>query len=97
MKTTKLQHLENMLTDIAMYNENFSACKDQAIERGQDKYLQIDYAACYGGYRVVNVGLSGGQHYGAFNLSSCVKRMNYAQMDHFLSGIIIGLLNNTKN
>lgn len=83
--------MDNLLTDIAENNPNVSAWEAQAIKRGHDKYLQLEYAACYGGYRVVNVKIGNGAHYGAFGMSSCVKRLSFTEMYHMLSGILIGL------
>lgn len=92
MKTlTKFQQLDNLLTDIAGVNENLSACEDQAIKRGHTKYLQLEYAACYGGYRVVMVNITNGGHSGAFGLSSACERISFNEMQHFLSGILIGM------
>lgn len=64
---------------------------DDAISKDKEKYLYIEYASHYGGYRVVNIGVLNGGHYGAFNESSCVARKPLKQMTNYLEGILYGL------
>lgn len=65
--------------------------QEQAIERGLDRYLWLDYASIYGGYRVVFVGVKNGAHYGALGMSSIEDRMKASDMLRKLEGIEFGL------
>lgn len=65
--------------------------KEQAIEKGLDRYLCLDYASIYGGYRVAFVGVKNGAHYGALGMSSAESRMKASEMLRTLEGIEFGL------
>jgi hypothetical protein len=69
----------------------------EAISKGQTRYLELEYSSFYGGYRLVNVGVENGAHYGAFNESSCVARRSNKKMEAYLSGILTGINANNKN
>ena len=51
-------------------------------------YYFVDYAACYGGYRLVMVNESNGGHSGAFGGNGCEERINFASMMMKLETII---------
>lgn len=89
MKTTETQisQLVKEIADLSGLVNN----KKAAIEANQDKYLSYENAACYGGYRLIMVGVTNGAHYGAFNMSSCCARLKPAVFAEMLNGIIYGL------
>lgn len=65
--------------------------QEQAIERGLDRYLWLEYDSIYGGYRVVFVGVKNGAHYGALGMSSIEPRMKASDMLRKLEVIEFGL------
>lgn len=67
-----------------------ASSKDQAIEMGKDKFLQVEYASCYGGYRLVMVNVQGGGYSGAFGKSSCCPRMKLSHFVAYLDGLEYG-------
>jgi hypothetical protein len=85
MKTTKKQ-IETKLQYIAKL-ANLPTSRQQAIEMNQDKYLQCEYASCYGGYRLINISVESGGHFGAFGLSSTMGRLKANEFYNFLDGI----------
>ena len=89
MRTTEAQlnNLVKQICDLTGMSNN----KAQAIEKGQDKYLALENAACYGGWRLINVGVNNGAHYGAFNFGSTDARVKASEMATKLRGIIAGL------
>ena|SRR5690242_16229240 len=89
MKTTQ-KELQSMLDQIAVLS-GLASSREQAEEIGVDKYLFLEYASSYGGYRVVNVGIKNGAHYGAFGGNGCESRISAKEMYQKLDGIIIGL------
>lgn len=64
---------------------------EQAKEMGKTNYLYLEYASAYGGYRVVNIGIENGAHYGALGESSCVGRRSAKDMQTRLWGILDGI------
>jgi Flp pilus assembly CpaF family ATPase len=54
-------------------------------------YLAIDYAACYGGRRLVMVNSLNGGHNGAFGQSSSCSRMKPNEFYLYLTGLIEGI------
>lgn len=94
MKTNR-KELETLLAEIASLL-NQSVSYDHAVANGHDKYLYLEYASVYGGYRAVNVGIKNGAHYGAFGESSCVARRKASDMYNFLLGIHYGIEFNSK-
>lgn len=89
MKTTK-KLLERLIADIAI-KLNLATSKDEAKEKQQDKYLELEYASIYGGYRVVMVGVNNGAHYGAFGENGTETRLKASEMEVKLSGILSGI------
>jgi hypothetical protein len=67
---------------------NLATSKEDAINKGQERFIYCEFASCYGGYRLVMVGVSNGGHYGAFNESSCCKRRTKKEMVSYLNGLI---------
>jgi hypothetical protein len=67
---------------------NLSTTKEDAISKGDTKYLFADLATCYGGYRLNMVNVETGGRYGAFNESSCCKRRTKKQMVSYLTSLI---------
>ncbi len=86
MKTTK-KELNSLLQEIAD-KLNLSTNKEQAIKQGQKQYLFLEYASIYGGYRVVNVGVENGAHYGAFGGNGCEARLKAGEMAIKLRSIL---------
>jgi hypothetical protein len=99
---TNAQHLNQLLADIAEITGE-ATTQEQAKEKGHERYLHIEYAAPYGGYRLVNVGVNNGAHYGAFGGNGCEARLKYKEMVIKLEGILAGLnclqtiINKTQN
>jgi hypothetical protein len=87
---TNEQHLNQLLTHIAALTGECTS-KDQAKEKGYERYLQLENAPSYGGWRLVNVGVNNGAHYGAFSGNGCEPRLKYKVMVVKLEGIIAGL------
>lgn len=87
---TNIQHLNSILADIAEITGEATS-REQAHEKGHERFLFIEYAASYGGYRLVNVGVNNGAHYGAFGGNGCESRLKYKEMVIKLEGILAGL------
>jgi hypothetical protein len=81
--------LEALLVEIAQ-NTNQATSEAQAIEMGKDRYLQLEYASVYGGYRVVNVKVVNGGHSGAFGGNGCEARLSAKKMEINLRGVLEG-------
>lgn len=77
---TKNELLNALLSDLAGMTGQATS-KEQAIAMGKDRYLFIEYASNYGGYRIVNVGVNNGAHYGAFGGNSTESRLKYPAME----------------
>lgn len=82
-----LQYALERIAEIA----DLSTSKEEATDKGHDRYLHLEYAAHYGGYRLVNVGVKNGAHYGAFGLSGSERRLPAKEMMERLTGIAYGL------
>lgn len=99
---TNAQHLNQLLGYITEITGEATS-EDQAKEKGYERYLFIEHAASYGGYRLVNVGVNNGAHYGAFGGNGCEARLKYKEMVIKLEGILAGLeclqtlVNKTQN
>jgi hypothetical protein len=87
--TTK-QLLNELLSDLAQMTGQATS-KEQANKLGRDKYLFMEYASVYGGYRIVNVGVSNGAHYGAFGGSGTEGRLTAKMMEVKLRSLIAGI------
>ena len=81
-----MKKLNTILEEIAT-KLDLATNKQDAINKGQDRYLYLEYASHYGGYRLVNVSVKNGGHYGAFGESSTCTRMPLKQMEAYLNGI----------
>ena len=73
-RTTK-KELENLLKIISELSGISTEKKD-----GEKYHLFLDFAACYGGYRLVKVNNENGGHLGAFGESSCCERLRAGKM-----------------
>lgn len=89
MKTTEAQlnNLVKIICDITCMSNS----KAQAIEKGQDRYIALENAVCYGGWRLINVGVNNGAHYGAFGGNATEARLKASEMAAKLNGIINGI------
>lgn len=90
MKRITAKYLNELLEEAAQLS-NQAITRTQAEEMGVDKYLHLEYAAVYGGYRIVNVGVKNGAHYGAFGGNGCEARVCAPKMAMRLEGIIAGM------
>lgn len=82
--------LESLLVEIAnKTGKATSRANAEAI--GADRYLSLEYASAYGGWRVVNVGVKNGAHYGAFGGNGCEARLSASKMYKKLSDILAGI------
>ena len=88
MKKNEL--LKELLSDLADITNQVTN-KEQAILKGKDKYLFIEFASNYGGYRIVNVNIVNGGHSGAFGGNGCEGRVNYKTMEVKLRALIAGV------
>ena len=88
MATRKLLNL--LLADIAT-KLNLAIDKETAIATNKDKYLYLEYASVYGGYRVINVGINNGAHYGALGGNGCETRLTAKKMEIKLNAILTTL------
>ena len=76
MKTrTRKSELQNLLHTISELS-GISTDKKE----GEKYHLYLDFAACYGGYRLVMVNNESGAHLGAFGESSCCERLSAGKM-----------------
>ena len=76
MKTrTRKSELQNLLRTIS---ELSGISTDKRA--GEKYHLYLDFAACYGGYRLVMVNNENGGHLGAFGESSCCERLSAGKM-----------------
>ena len=89
MRTTE-KEISQLVAEAAKL-AGLSNNKKQAIEAGHDKYLSYENAACYGGYRLIMVGVANGAHYGAFNMGSTCPRQKPAVFSLMLQSLIAGL------
>jgi hypothetical protein len=87
---TNSQHLHQLLNRIAELTEQ-STSEDQAIKNNHKQYLALENAAVYGGWRLINVRIGSGAHFGAFGGNGTEARLKYKEMLIKLDGIIQGL------
>jgi hypothetical protein len=90
MKRITAKYLNELLAEVGQLS-NQPTTEAQAKEMGTDRYLHLEYAACYGGYRIVNVKISNGAHFGAFGGNGCEGRVSASKMAIRLEGIISGM------
>ena len=74
MRTTKSE-LQNLLNTIS----ELSGISTEKKE-GEKYHLYLEFAACYGGYRLVMVNNETGGEFGAFGESSCCDRLSASKM-----------------
>jgi hypothetical protein len=87
---TNEQHLNSLLNDIAEITGE-ATTKEQAKLKGHERYLSLENAPVYGGWRLISVGVNNGAHYGAFGENGCEARLKYKLMVIKLEGILAGL------
>lgn len=87
---TNAQHLNQLLNNIAEITGEATS-NEHAKEKGHERFLYIEYASIYGGYRLVNVGVNNGAHYGAFGCNGTEARLKYPVMVVKLESILAGL------
>jgi hypothetical protein len=85
-----MKNLNKILEQICTLSNQVMSYAD-AISKGINRYLTIEYNSSYGGYRLVNVSVGNGGHSGAFNESSCCSRRPIKQMTSYLDSILCGL------
>ena len=76
MKTrTRKSELEILLRSI-------SELSGISLEKkeGEKYHLYLEFASCYGGYRLIMVNNETGGHFGAFGDSSCCERLRAGKM-----------------
>lgn len=71
--------------------KGLATSEKQAIELGLKHYLEVEYASCYGGYRVCSVSVEHGGHSGALGESSICARRTKSKMIAFLNGYLNAL------
>ena len=79
---TKKEILQDLVNDIAELT-NQATSKEEAINKGLDRFLHIDYASVYGGYRLVSVAVNGGAHHTAF-IKQSYERQPYKTFEQML-------------
>jgi hypothetical protein len=80
----------NIIIENIAHLLNLATTKEEAIEKGYDYYLELEYASCYGGYRLNNVNTTNGGHIGAFGESSACSRRSLKEMTAYLNGVYNG-------
>ena len=84
MKTrTKKSELQSLLATIS----ELSGISTEKKE-GEKYHLYLEFAACYGGYRLVKVNNETGGEFGAFGESSCCERLSAGKMAEKLRNIL---------
>ena len=66
------------------------------VKEGEKYHLYLEFAACYGGYRLVRVSNENGGHFGVFGDSSCCERLPAGKMAEKLR-TILNTLDAVKN
>ena len=82
MRTTKSE-LNTLLKKVS----ELSGISTERVD-GEKYHLYLEFAACYGGYRLVKVNNETGGHFGAFGESSCCERLSAKDMASKLRTII---------
>ena len=72
---TKKSELQSLLATISELSGISTEIKD-----GEKYHLYLEFAACYGGYRLVKVNNETGGQFGAFGESSCCERLSAGKM-----------------
>jgi hypothetical protein len=75
------------LVQLVAQKFNLATTKQDAIAKGDTRYLDSDFSSFYGGYSLFMVSVQNGAHYGAFDVSSC-KRRTKKEMVSYLTGLI---------
>ena len=92
MKTrTRKSELQSLLQSIS----ELSGISTEKKE-GEKSHLYLEFASCYGGYRLVRVNNENGGHFGAFGDSSCCERLPAGKMAEKLR-TILNTLDAVKN
>ena len=91
MRTTK-KDLQSILSTIS----ELSGISTEKKE-GEKYHLYLEFAACYGGYRLVMVNNETGGEFGAFGESSCCQRLSAGKMADKLRTIANVLMYKTEN
>lgn len=89
-KLTKSQILESLLKEIAKLTGG-AVSSEEAQTKKLDKYLFIENAPVYGGYRLINVKMGSGAHFGAFGGNGCEARIKFKEFKTKLESILDGL------
>lgn len=71
--------------------KGYAISKDDALNKGLQSYIEVEYSNAYGGYRVVMVRVEGGGHFGALGESSICPRRSKSKMIAFLQGYLNAL------
>ena len=88
---TKQEYIKSLVNRIAELTKKASSY-NEAIEKGLNSYLTLDFNSNYGGYNLVSVNIEGGGHGTAFYcFSSCGNRLKYKDMVNKLESFICGL------
>ena len=74
MRTTK-KDLQSILANISKLSGISTEKKE-----GEKYHLYLEFASCYGGYRLVLVDNKTGAEFGAFGESSCCARLSTGKM-----------------
>ena len=75
----KTRTRKSELQSILQYISELSGISTEKKE-GEKYHLYLEFAACYGGYRLVMVNNETGGHFGAFGDSSCCERLPAGKM-----------------
>lgn len=89
-----MKKLNTILEEIAT-KLDLATNRQDAINKGQNVYLKLDCNTFYGGYRLINVDINTGGHFGTFGESGVCARIPLKQMEAYLNGILTGI--NLKN
>ncbi len=92
MTRKKLNDLVRAIADIT----GEATSHREAIEKGKETYLLLDYVQCYGGYRIVSKSVEKGTEYGALGGNGMEARLSAKRMAEKLSNILAGLELATK-
>lgn len=80
MKKSELQNLLQRISELSGISTEKKA--------GEKYHLYLEFASCYGGYRLVMVNNETGGQFGAFGDSSCCKRLPATKMADKLRTIL---------
>ena len=90
MNRIKREDLNNLVAEICK-QLGLANNPETAKVLGLKKYLFLEYAPIYGGYRIVNVGIDNGAHYGAFGGNGTEARLKASEMAIKLKSILDGI------